>query len=432
MPWRVLEPREAAPEIVASARDAPVAILFGAERTGLSNEDIEQCQRLLTIPSDEAYPSLNLAMAVQIVAYELRLAARHPGGGHGRRSSAARDGAAKWRSSTHSSAGARRDRLSRSQRAAVICMARLRRLFNRAAPDQNEINILRGILTAVQGRRRRAGESPRDLHAAWKLMRRSISTMPRRHPSIRASSRRCSLPGPGRGVRKRIVRQPRAGARAPAPAIETARAAVAALVGREPEQVVWTSGATEANNLALLGAARFHRARGRHIVTSRTEHPAVLDACRQLEREGFDVTYLQAGPDGIVEPAQVEAALRPDTMLVSLMHVNNETGVVQDVGAVGALVPRARRAAARRCRAERGQACRSTSPRDAIDLLALTAHKVHGPKGIGALCIRREPRLGLVPLQFGGGQERGLRSGTLPTHQIVGHGRGLPDRAARR
>jgi cysteine desulfurase len=203
--------------------------------------------------------------------------------------------------------------------------------------------------------------------------------------------------------------------------IENARAEVAALVGVDPAQVVWTSGATEANNLALLGAARFHRSRGRHLLTSRTEHAAVLDPCRQLEREGFSVTYLRPRADGIVDAAQVAEALRPDTLLVSLMHVNNETGVIQDVAAVGRL-----------CR-ERGVLFHVDAAQSAgklavnmrdwgIDLLALTAHKLHGPKGVGALCVRRDPRLGLVPLQFGGGQERGLRSGTLPTHQIVGMG----------
>jgi cysteine desulfurase len=203
--------------------------------------------------------------------------------------------------------------------------------------------------------------------------------------------------------------------------VEQAREEVASLVGARPAQVIWTSGATEADNLALLGAARFYRSRGQHIVTARTEHPAVLDACRQLEREGFAVTYLVPGSDGIVEPAQVESALRPETILVSLMHVNNEIGVVQDIGIVGRL-----------CRA-RGvlfhvDAAQSVGKlpldveRDCIDLLALTAHKVHGPKGVGALCVRLEPRIGLVPLLHGGGQERGLRSGTLPTHQIVGMG----------
>jgi cysteine desulfurase len=203
--------------------------------------------------------------------------------------------------------------------------------------------------------------------------------------------------------------------------IEQARAEVAAMVGADPAQIVWTSGATEADNLALLGAARFYHTKGRHLVTSRTEHPAVLEPCRQLEREGFEVTYLKPAADGIVEPWQVEAALRHDTILVSLMHVNNEIGVVQDVGAVGRL-----------CR-ERGilfhvDAAQSAGKlpihveRDCIDLLALTAHKLHGPKGVGALCVRREPRLGLVPLLRGGGQERGLRPGTLATHQVVGMG----------
>lgn len=204
--------------------------------------------------------------------------------------------------------------------------------------------------------------------------------------------------------------------------VERAREEVARLVGAAPEQVVWTSGATEADNLALFGAARFHRAKGRHLVTSRTEHPAVLDSCRQLEREGFEVTYLKPGPDGIVQPSQVEAVLRPDTVLVSLMHVQNEIGVVQDVGAVGRLC-RARGVLLHVDAAQGAGKLPIDVGRDCIDLLSLTAHKVHGPKGVGALVLRREPRLGLVPIQFGGGQERGLRSGTLPTHQIAGMGR---------
>jgi cysteine desulfurase len=212
--------------------------------------------------------------------------------------------------------------------------------------------------------------------------------------------------GPGRRARARV---------------EQARAEVAALVGADPSQVIFTSGAAEADNLALLGAARFYRERGRHVVTSRTEHPAVLDACRQLEREGFEVTYLKPGPDGIVEAAQIEAALRTDTLLVSLMHVNNEIGVVQDVGEVGRLC-RERGALFHVDAAQGAGKLPLDVGRDCIDLLALTAHKLHGPKGVGALCVRREPRLGLVPLSHGGGQERGLRSGTLPTHQIVGMG----------
>ena len=206
--------------------------------------------------------------------------------------------------------------------------------------------------------------------------------------------------------------------------VERARGEVAALVGADPAQVIFTSGATEADNLAILGAARFYRERGRHVVTSRTEHPAVLDACRQLEREGFAVTYLKPGADGIVVPAQVEEALRSDTILVSLMHVNNEIGVVQDVAALGRLC-RSRGVLFHVDAAQGIGKLALDVDRDCIDLLALTAHKVHGPKGVGALCVRREPRLGLVPLLHGGGQERGLRSGTLPTHQVVGMGAAL-------
>ncbi|MDQ1308884.1 MAG: Cysteine desulfurase, partial [Pseudomonadota bacterium] len=193
--------------------------------------------------------------------------------------------------------------------------------------------------------------------------------------------------------------------------VEQAREEVASLVGARPAQVIWTSGATEADNLALLGAARFYRSRGQHVVTARTEHPAVLDACRQLEREGFTVTYLVPGRDGIVQPAQVESALRPDTILVSLMHVNNEIGIVQDIGTVGRLC-RARGVLFHVDAAQSAGKLPLDVERDCIDLLALTAHKVHGPKGIGALCVRLEPRIGLVPLLYGGGQERGLRSGT--------------------
>jgi cysteine desulfurase len=203
--------------------------------------------------------------------------------------------------------------------------------------------------------------------------------------------------------------------------IEQARAQVAAAIGARPECIVWTSGATESNNLALFGVARFHADRGRHIVSSRTEHKAVLDALKQLEAEGFQVTYLKPGRDGIVRPEQVAEALRPDTQLVSLMHVNNELGVIQDIAAVGRL-----------CR-EKGiafhvDAAQSVGklPIDVqamnVDLMSLTAHKVYGPKGIGALYVRRRPPLGLRPIIFGGGQELGLRSGTLATHQIVGMG----------
>jgi len=203
--------------------------------------------------------------------------------------------------------------------------------------------------------------------------------------------------------------------------VEQARAQVAGVIGAPPASIIWTSGATESNNLALFGVARFHRDRGRHLVSVRTEHKAVLDPLKQLEREGFAVTYLKPDTTGIVAPEQMEQALRPDTILVSLMHANNEIGVIQDIAAVGRL-----------CR-EKGVFFHVDAAQSAgklaidvaamqVDLMSLTAHKVYGPKGIGALYVRRQPPVGLAPLIFGGGQEQGVRSGTLATHQIVGMG----------
>ena len=204
-------------------------------------------------------------------------------------------------------------------------------------------------------------------------------------------------------------------------AVEIARRQVADLIGADPREIVWTSGATESDNLALKGAAHFYQSRGRHIVTSRIEHKAVLDTCRQLEREGFEVTYLDPTPQGLIEPAMIEAALRDDTILVSVMHVNNEIGTINDVGAIGAL-----------CRSRGiifhvdGAQSVGKIPVDVealqIDLLSISAHKMYGPKGIGALYVRRKPRVRLEAQMHGGGHERGFRSGTLPTHQLVGFG----------
>ncbi|MEZ5492506.1 MAG: IscS subfamily cysteine desulfurase [Gammaproteobacteria bacterium] len=204
-------------------------------------------------------------------------------------------------------------------------------------------------------------------------------------------------------------------------AVETARRHVADLINCDPREIVWTSGATEADNLAIKGAAHFYAKKGKHIITSKIEHKAVLDSCRQLEREGYEVTYLEPGASGIITPEQVEAAIRPDTILVSLMHVNNEIGVINDIEAIG------------RVTREKGvvfhaDAAQSTGKIDIdlekmpVDLMSLTAHKVYGPKGIGALFVRRKPRIRIEPQMHGGGHERGMRSGTLPTHQIVGMG----------
>ena len=207
--------------------------------------------------------------------------------------------------------------------------------------------------------------------------------------------------------------------------VERARAQVAASVRAAPREVIWTSGATEANNLAIFGIARYYREYGRHIVTARTEHKAVLDPCRELERLGWRVTYLAPDGGGAVHADQVAAALRPDTVLVSLMHVNNEIGVIQDIAAIGAVCAQHGGA---RLHVDAAQSAGKISIDFAAlgaDLMSLSAHKVYGPKGVGALLVaRRGGGTGtqLTALQFGGGQERGLRAGTVPTHQVVGMG----------
>lgn len=204
-------------------------------------------------------------------------------------------------------------------------------------------------------------------------------------------------------------------------AVDEARNHVADLIGADPREIVFTSGATESNNLALKGAAHFYQKQGKHIITSKTEHKAILDTCRHLESEGFEVTYMTPQADGLFSLQQIEAAIRPDTILLSLMHVNNEIGVVQDIAAIGEL-----------CHSRKivfhVDAAQSAGKVDIdvnamnIDLLSLSAHKVYGPKGIGALYVRRKPRIRLEAQMHGGGHERGMRSGTLPTHQIVGMG----------
>jgi cysteine desulfurase len=204
-------------------------------------------------------------------------------------------------------------------------------------------------------------------------------------------------------------------------AVEEAREQVARLVNADPREIIWTSGATESTNLAIKGAAHFYKDKGRHLVTVKTEHKATLDTTRELEREGYEVTYLDVQPDGLLDLEAFKAALRPDTIVVSVMFVNNEIGVIQDIAAIGEI-----------CRS-RGivfhcDAAQATGKvvidlaRLKVDLMSFSAHKTYGPKGIGALYVRRKPRVRLEAQMHGGGHERGLRSGTLPTHQIVGMG----------
>jgi cysteine desulfurase len=204
-------------------------------------------------------------------------------------------------------------------------------------------------------------------------------------------------------------------------AVEEARAHVAALVNADPREIIWTSGATEGNNLAIKGAAQFYKTKGKHIITVKTEHKAVLDTVRELERQGFEATYLQPQDNGLITVEQLQEAIRPDTILVSVMLVNNEIGVIQPIDAIGEL-----------CRSKgiifHCDAAQATGKvhidleKTKVDLMTFTAHKTYGPKGIGALYVRRKPRVRIEAQMHGGGHERGLRSGTLPTHQIVGMG----------
>jgi cysteine desulfurase len=203
--------------------------------------------------------------------------------------------------------------------------------------------------------------------------------------------------------------------------VEKSREQVAALVNADPREIIWTSGATESINLAIKGAAQFYKTRGKHLITLKTEHKATLDTCRELERQGFEVTFLDVQENGLVDLDRLKDAIRPDTILISVLFVNNEIGVIQDIPAIGAM-----------CR-ERGiifhvDAAQATGKvaidlaKLPVDLMSLASHKTYGPKGIGALFVRRKPRVRIEAQMHGGGHERGMRSGTLPTHQIVGMG----------
>jgi len=204
-------------------------------------------------------------------------------------------------------------------------------------------------------------------------------------------------------------------------AVEKARIDVADLINANPKEIVWTSGATESDNLAIKGAAHFYKKRGRHIITCKTEHKAVLDSCRQLEREGFEVTYLDPEDSGLIDLKKLENAMRDDTILVSIMHVNNEVGVVQDIAAIGELT-RSRKIIFHVDAAQSAGKITIDMAKMKVDLLSLSAHKIYGPKGIGALYVSRKPRVRIEAQMHGGGHERGMRSGTLATHQIVGMG----------
>ncbi len=204
-------------------------------------------------------------------------------------------------------------------------------------------------------------------------------------------------------------------------AVENAREQVAELVNADPKEIVWTSGATESDNLAIKGVAHFYKKKGKHIITCKTEHKAVLDSCRQLEREGYEVTYLTPETNGLIDLKKLEAAMRDDTVLVSIMHVNNETGVIQDIAAIGEIT-RSKKVLFHVDAAQSAGKLLIDLASMKVDLMSFSAHKIYGPKGCGALYVRRKPRVRLEAQMHGGGHERGMRSGTLAVHQIVGMG----------
>ncbi|WP_413285091.1 IscS subfamily cysteine desulfurase [Vibrio sp. MA40-2] len=204
-------------------------------------------------------------------------------------------------------------------------------------------------------------------------------------------------------------------------AVDTARDQIADLINADPREIVFTSGATESDNLAIKGAAHFYGKKGKHIITCKTEHKAVLDPCRQLEREGYDVTYLEPEANGLIDLNKFQDALREDTVLVSIMHVNNEIGVIQDINSIGEMC-RERKIIFHVDAAQSAGKLPIDVKEMKVDLISFSAHKIYGPKGIGALYVRRKPRIRLEAQMHGGGHERGFRSGTLPTHQIVGMG----------
>jgi cysteine desulfurase len=415
--FRVLEVREAAVRVLAEARRGPVALLFGAERTGLENEHLEGSHVLVRIPASPDYAALNLAMAVQLVAYEI-FRARHD---HGNAVEKPADPELVPLATPpqmqhlygHLEQVLDEVNFKDRTRAGTHLMMRIRRFLQRAELDQNEANILRGILTAIQGRRRIAGSA----HAPQLVYLDNAATTPV-DPAVSAQMREY-LGEEGWFANPSATAH--AAGRAAAQRIEMARGQVARLIGALPAQIIFTSGATEADNLAVLGTARALAPGKRHVISSRTEHKAVLDAVRQLTREGFSITWLQPDTDGRVSAQAVAAALRPDTALVSLMHVNNETGVIQDIRSIGEVC----RAQAVLFHVDAAQSVGRVPLNVAdlpVDLLSLSAHKIYGPKGVGALYLRAGPKATLTPLLFGGGQESGLRPGTLPTHQIAGFG----------
>lgn len=413
--WPELEPRECAEQAVASSRTKPVAIVFGSERAGLTNAEMDQCNALVYIPSNPDYSSLNLAAAVQIIAYEIRRATSVDEKPEDKPDAPPASAESMAYFYGHLERALLESGFLKPENPRAL-MRRLRRIYNRARLDERELSMLRGILTALAPASTDPRAATRDAVSTPIYLDYAASTPVA--PEVAAAMFDCLAGDAGYGNPHSSMH---AFGRDAAAAVNRAREQVASLINAAPAEIVWTSGATESDNLAIIGAARFRSGAGRHVVTSSIEHPAVLEACRHLEKHGFGVSYVEPDANGVVDPGDIAAALREDTTLVSVMHVNNEIGVIQDVAEIGRL-----------CR-ERDvlfhvDAAQSAGrlPIDAVaqnvDLMSLSAQKLYGPKGVGALYLNRH-RIGRVePLFHGGGQERGVRPGTVPTHQAVGMG----------
>ena len=393
--WELVEPRECAQRVVNASRLSHVALVFGAERTGLTNDELELCNLLVTIPTHPGYASLNVAMAVQLLTYEVWLAQRDGTPPQPERDVPLATADEMTRLYEHIER-VLQDIDFQDRTGGGHLMARIRRLFNRAQLDQNEMNILRGIPPLCNqnaiGPVSEKNSHQDGLHEHRTAVYLDNAATTPVDPRVAVPMSQILTATGGHGNPSSIGHSYGRRAR---DWVESARAQVANLIAARPEGIVFTSGATESNNLAILGAARFQagadKSGKRHLVSSRTEHKAVLGPMQQLEREGFEVTYLKPDVTGIVHPQQIAGALRDDTLLVSLMHVNNEIGVIQEVGSVGQL-----------CR-DRGVLLHVDAAQSVgklpinveamqIDLLSMTAHKMYGPKGIGALYVRPKRR----------------------------------------
>lgn len=444
LPWPVWNAREAAQKVISNlsnhlssemsaqtdAEPTPnVAILYGCEQHGLSNEELHHCHGQIIIPANSDYASLNLAQAVQIISYELRIAYQdflehqqanreNSDFDNSDRSNPAdfeaMEGFYQHLEQTFLATG-----FLEKERPGLL-MPRLRRFFNRAQPDMIEMNILRGFLKSIPITHNKIADDKKNQTPAIYLDYAATTPVDPRVASKMAEYLTME------GIFGNPASSHDFGQQAKN-AVAFARQQVADLINANPESIIWTSGATEANNLAIKGAALFYQRQGKHIITSQSEHRAVLDSCQALARLGFEFTYLKPNPQGLIDIDAIRSAIRDDTVLVSIMHVNNETGVIQDIAAIGEMLKTIRSNPLQEIlfHVDAAQSVGKLSIELAhlpVDLMSFSAHKLYGPKGIGALYVRHYPKVRLTPLLDGGGQERGYRSGTLATHQCVGMG----------